>query len=103
MSPIASLGKSGRRIGAYIKIPFGVRNANSLLLEQSPDLEKDLALDVVDAILGVLDPEPQLELYRRLAKGHDQGVRGRHRQDALRIAGRLAHQGERLVEIGIVR
>jgi hypothetical protein len=33
MSPITSLGKSGRRIGAYIKIPLGVWNANALLLK----------------------------------------------------------------------
>ena len=32
MSPITSLSKSGRRIGAYIKIPLGVWNANALLL-----------------------------------------------------------------------
>src|SRR5260370_40938199 len=103
MSPIASFRKSGRRVGAYIKIAFGIRNANALLLKQSPDLVKNLAFDVVDAILGILNPEPQLELYRSLAKGHDQGVRRRHRQDALRIASRFAHQGERLVEIGILR
>src|SRR5580704_14660378 len=103
MSPIASFRKSGRHIGAYIKIPLRVWNANALLLKQSPDLVKDLALDVVDAIMGVLDPEPQLEFDRTLAEGHYQGVRRWHRQDALRIARRLAHQGERLVEIGIVR
>ena len=38
MSPITSLSKSGRRIGAFIKIPLGVWNANALLLKQSPDL-----------------------------------------------------------------
>src|SRR5580693_9819484 len=103
MSPITRLGKSGRRIGAYVEIALGVRDANALLLKQSPDLVKDLALDVMDAILGVRDPEPQLEFYRGLAEGHDQGVRGRHRQDALRIARRFAHQGERLIEVGIVR
>ena len=64
VSPITHLGKSGRRIGAYIKIALGVRDANALLLEQSPDLVKDLALDVMDAILRVLDPEPQLESTR---------------------------------------
>src|SRR6201997_2588351 len=101
--PITNLSQSGRRIGAYIKIPLGIRNANALLLKQPPDLVEDLALHVMDAILGVLDPESQLELDRGLAKGHDQGVWGRHRQDALRIACRLAHQGERLVEVGIVR
>src|ERR1700741_2120882 len=83
--PITNLSKSGRRIGAYIKIPLGIRNANALLLKQPPDLVEDLALHVMDAILGVLDPESQLELDRGLAKGHDQGVWGRHRQDALRI------------------
>src|ERR1700730_15370657 len=98
MSPITRLGKSGLRIGAYVEIALGVRDANALLLKQSPDLVKDLALDVMDAILGVRDPEPQLEFYRGLAEGHDQGVRGRHRQDALRIARRLVHQGERLIE-----
>src|SRR5271166_2316422 len=103
MSPITSLSKSGRRIGADIKIPLGIRNLNALLLKQPPDLVKDLALDVVDAILGVLDPEAQLELDRTLTEGHDQGVRRRYRQHALRIARRLTHQGERLVEIGIVR
>jgi hypothetical protein len=73
MSPITSLSKSGRRIGANIKIPLGVRNANALVLKQSPDLVRDLALHVVDAILGVLDPEPQLEFDRTLAKGHESG------------------------------
>src|SRR5205085_138248 len=97
------LGKRGRRIGAYIKIPLGVGNANALLLKQPPDLVKDLALDVVDAILGVPDPEPQLELDRALAEGHDKGVRRRRCQNPLRIARRLAHQGERLIEVGIVR
>ena len=47
MSPITGLGKRGRRIGAYIKIPLGVGNANALLLKQPPDLVKDLALDGV--------------------------------------------------------
>src|SRR5260370_7829419 len=80
MSPIASFRKSGRRVGAYIKIAFGIRNANALLLKQSPDLVKNLAFDVVDAILGILNPEPQLELYRGLAKAHDPCVRRRHSQ-----------------------
>jgi hypothetical protein len=60
MSPIAGLGKSGWRIRAHIKIALGVRDADAFLLKQSPDLVKHLALDVVDAILRVLDPEPQL-------------------------------------------
>ena len=67
MLPITNLSKGGRRIGAYIEIPLGIRNANALLLKQSPDLVKDLALHVVDAVLGVLDPEPQLEFDRGLA------------------------------------
>ena len=103
MSPITSLNKISRRIGAHIKVPLGVGNANALLLKQSPDLVQDLALDVVDAVVGVLDPEPQLEFDRTLAKGHDQGGRRRHCQDSFRTARRLPHQRERLVEIGIVR
>jgi hypothetical protein len=57
----------------------------------------------VDAVLRVLYPEPQLELNRGLAEGHDQRVRRRYSQDALRVARGLAHQRERLVEIGVVR
>jgi hypothetical protein len=81
LSPFARLGKSGRRIGAYIKIPLGVWNANALLLKQTPDLVKDLALDVVDAILRVLDPEPQLKLDRRLAKMVNSMVNGWRMED----------------------
>ena len=61
VSPITSLSKRGRRVGAYIKFARGIWDANALLLKQSPDLVKDLAFDVVDAVLRVLDPEPQLE------------------------------------------
>src|SRR5262249_46572127 len=94
--------RSGRQIGAHVQIPLGVGDLNALLSKQTPNLIEDLALDVVHAVLRVHYPEAQLELDRGLAEGHDQRVGCRHRQDALRVACRLAHQRERLVDIGIV-
>src|SRR4029077_15968195 len=71
--------------------------------EKNTELIENLALDILDAVLCVLYPEPQLELDRGLAEGHDQRVRCRYSQDALRVVRGLAHQRERLVEIGVVR
>src|SRR5690349_21410522 len=92
--------RSGSQIGAHVQIALGIGNLNALLPKQAPDLIENLALDVVDAVLRVFYPEPQLELDRGLAEGDDQRVRRRDSQDAIRVARGLAHQRERVVEIG---
>jgi hypothetical protein len=73
------------------------------LPKQPPDLIKNLALDVVHTILGILDPEPQLEFDRGFVERHDQRVGRRHGKDPLGVACRLPHQGKSLIEIRIVR
>ena len=72
MSPITSLGKSGRHIGAYIKIAFGIRNANALLLKQSPDL-------VTPKLAALRRYQHSLQAPRAAAGSFDAAAAGRGR------------------------
>ena len=46
---------------------------------------KDLTFDVVHAILGILDPELQLEFDRSLAERHNQGIGGQATKAEVRL------------------
>src|SRR5919112_2006115 len=58
-------------IGMQIDVQLRTRHRDAVFPEEPPKLKQNLALDIMDAVVGVSDPEPELKLDRALPERHD--------------------------------
>src|SRR5215203_6126253 len=55
-----------------VHVALRKRDLDAVLVEQAEDLQEDFTGDVADAMVGVFDPEAQLEINRVLTKAEHQ-------------------------------
>jgi hypothetical protein len=60
-----------------MEIALRKRNPNAVFAKQSPDFQHDLARNVPDPVLHVVDPEPKLQFQTVVAETHQQSPRFR--------------------------
>src|SRR5262249_32951912 len=86
-----------------VQIALREWNFDAMGVELSPNEKEYVALDIADAILGVVDPDAQLELDRAVTESEEQAHRCRFLEDARRFCGCLETKRTRLKYVGIVR
>ena len=79
-----------------VHVTLGDRDGNAVLSEQLQDFQQDLAGDVADAVLNVLDPEPDFELDAMVGEAEHERERLWARATRVSIPPRLHHDGQRL-------
>ena len=83
-------------------IPLREREFDVLFAEPVPNSEQNLALDVGEAVLRVIDPDPELQVYAVVAETQQMTDWRRVFQHALDLAGRLDGQLHGLADVGII-
>src|SRR5260370_25475332 len=76
-----------------MEVALWIGELDAVGLELVPDQQQHVALDVADAVLGIADPDAQLELDRAGGKAEQDADRRGLREDARRLRRRLQTEG----------